>query len=206
MNEGAVGGFRDVSKQELMDELVDEVGQCRRCRLWERAKKAVPGEGSLDASIMFIGEAPGYWEDVKGRPFVGAAGRLLDELLSSIDLNRGDVYISNIIKHRPPNNRDPRRDEVEACSPYLDRQIEIVEPSIILALGRHSARYVLSKLNVKTKGITEVRGRIYVGKLFGFTVRVMPTFHPAAALYNPEYRSALEEDFQRVKKELETLA
>ncbi|MDH5689544.1 MAG: type-4 uracil-DNA glycosylase [Candidatus Bathyarchaeota archaeon] len=195
-----------MSKQELMDELVDEVGQCQRCRLWERAKKAVPGEGSLDASLMFIGEAPGYWEDVKGRPFVGAAGKLLDELLSSIDLNRGDVYIGNIIKHRPPNNRDPRRDEVEACSAYLDRQIEIVEPSIILTLGRHSARYVLSKVNVKMKGITEVRGRIYVGKPFGFPVRIMPTFHPAAALYNPEYRSALEEDFQRMKKELETLA
>jgi len=195
-----------MSKQELMDELVDEVGQCQRCRLWERAKKAVPGEGSIDASLMFIGEAPGYWEDVKGRPFVGAAGKLLDELLSSIDLNRGDVYIGNIIKHRPPNNRDPRRDEVEACSAYLDRQIEIVEPLIILTLGRHSARYVLSKVNVRMKGITEVRGRIYVGKLFGFQVRVMPTFHPAAALYNPEYRSSLEEDFQRMKKELETLA
>jgi len=195
-----------MSKQELMDELVDQVGQCQRCRLWERAKKAVPGEGNLDASLMFIGEAPGYWEDVKGRPFVGAAGKLLDELLSSIDLNRGDVYIGNIIKHRPPNNRDPRRDEVEACSPYLDRQIEIVEPSILLTLGRHSARYVLSKVNVEMKGITEVRGRIYVGKLYGFAVRVMPTFHPAAALYNPEYRSALEEDFQRMKKELETLA
>ena len=195
-----------MSKQELMDELVDEVGQCQRCRLWERAKKAVPGEGNLDASIMFIGEAPGYWEDVKGRPFVGAAGRLLDELLSSIDLNRGDVYIGNIIKHRPPNNRDPRRDEVEACSAYLDRQIEIVEPSIILTLGRHSAKYVLSKVDVKMRGITEVRGRIYMGKLFGFPGRVMPTFHPAAALYNPGYRSALEEDFQRLKKELETLA
>jgi len=194
-----------MSKQELMDELVDEVGQCRRCRLWERAKKAVSGEGSLDASLMFVGEAPGYWEDVKGRPFVGAAGRLLDELLSSIDLNRRDVYISNIIKHRPPNNRDPRKDEVDACSPYLDRQIEIIEPSIILTLGRHSARYVLSKVKVEMKGITEVRGGIYVGKLFGFQVRVMPTFHPAAVLYNPEYRSALEEDFQRVKKELETL-
>ena len=195
-----------MSKQELMDELVDEVGQCQRCRLWERAKKAVAGEGSLDASLMLIGEAPGYWEDVKGRPFVGAAGRLLDELLSSIDLNRRDVYISNIIKHRPPNNRDPRKDEVEACSPYLDRQIRTIRPSILLTLGRHSAKYVLSTVDVEMKGITEVRGRIYVGKLFGFMVRVMPTFHPAAALYNPEYRSALEEDFQRVKKELETLA
>jgi uracil-DNA glycosylase family 4 len=195
-----------MAKLELMDELVDEIGQCQRCRLWEQAKKAVPGDGSLDASIMLIGEAPGYWEDVKGRPFVGAAGKLLDELLSSIDLKREDVYIGNIIKHRPPSNRDPRKDEVEACSPYLDRQIRIIEPSIILTLGRHSARYVLSKVGVKIKGITEVRGRIYVEKLFGFPVKIMPTFHPAAALYNPEYRSALEEDFQRIKRELETLA
>jgi DNA polymerase len=195
-----------MSKRELADELIDEVGQCQRCRLWEHAKKAVPGEGSLDASIMLIGEAPGYWEDVKGRPFVGAAGKLLDELLSSIHLKRQDVYIGNIIKHRPPNNRDPRKDEVEACSPYLDRQIRIIEPSIILTLGRHSARYVLSKVDVKIKGITEIRGRIYVEKLFGFPVRIMPTFHPAAALYNPEYRSALEQDFQRIKRELETVA
>ena len=194
-----------MAKLELMDELVSEVGRCRRCRLWKEAKNDVSGEGSLDAFVMFIGEAPGHWEDVKGRPFVGAAGKLLDELLSSIDLKREDVYIGNIIKHRPPNNRDPRKDEVEACSPYLDRQIRIIEPAIILTLGRHSTRYVLSKVDVKIKGITEVRGRIYVEKLFGFPVRIMPTFHPAAALYNPEYRSALEEDFQRIKTELETL-
>ena len=112
-----------MSKRELMDKLVFETSVCRKCHLWEQSNRPVPGDGSLDASLMFIGEAPGYWEDVKGRPFVGAAGKILDELLSGIDLKRGDVYIGNIIKHRPPMNRPPRKGEVEACAPYLDRQI-----------------------------------------------------------------------------------
>lgn len=191
-----------MSKQELMDELVAEVRVCRRCRLWRHAKNPVPGVGSLDASIMFIGEAPGYWEDVKGRPFVGAAGKLLDELLSSIDITRDDVYIGNVVKHRPPMNRDPRSDEIEACAPYLDRQIQIIKPKIIVTLGRHSTRHILSKVNVEVRGITAVRGRIYNKELLNLQVKIMPTFHPAAALYNPRYRSALEEDFQRIKSEL----
>lgn len=195
-----------MSKQDLMEQLVREVGNCRKCRLWEQAKNPVPGEGSLDASVMFIGEAPGRWEDVEGRPFVGSAGRLLDELLSGIGLKREDVFIGNIVKHRPPNNRDPRRDEVQSCAPYLDRQIQIIKPAIIVTLGRHSTRYILSKVSAEVKGITDVRGRIYNEKLLNLPVRILPTFHPAAALYNPEYGRALEDDFQRLKKELEALA
>ena len=191
-----------MSKKELMDDLNTEVKGCRRCRLWRHAKNAVPGEGRLDAALMFIGEAPGHWEDVKGRPFVGRAGKLLDELLSSIHLERKNVYIANVVKHRPPENRDPRQDEIEACTPYLDRQIQIIKPKIIMTLGRHSTRCILSKINVKVSGITETRGRLYRTTLFGFPIKIIPTFHPAAALYNPNYETVLREDFEMISLEL----
>ncbi len=195
-----------MSKQELMDEVVEEVRVCRKCRLYKNAKNPVPGEGNIDAALMLIGEAPGYQEDVMGRPFVGRAGKLLDALLAGIGLAREEVYISNIVKHRPPENRDPMQDEIEACTPYLERQIRIIQPKFIATLGRHSTRYILSKANVESRGITEVRGRIFKERLFGLHVSVIPTYHPAAALYNPGYRAVLEEDFRRVKAEIEKLA
>ncbi len=193
---------RGMSKQELMDEVVAEIRDCRKCRLFRHAKNPVPGEGSPDAALMLIGEAPGYQEDIKGRPFVGRAGKLLDMLLSGIGLARGDVYISNIVKHRPPENRAPKTDEIEACTPYIDRQIQIIKPEIIVTLGNHSTGYILSKVNIKSEGITGVRGRLYKERLFDLQVRIIPTYHPAAVLYNPAYLSSLEEDFRRVKAEL----
>lgn len=192
-----------MSKQELMDEVVEEVRVCRKCRLWRHAKNPVPGEGSIDAKLMLIGEAPGYQEDVNGRPFVGRAGKLLDALLQGIGLGREEVYISNVVKHRPPENRDPMQDEIEACTPYLESQIRIIQPEVIVTLGRHSTRYILSRVNVESKGISEVRGRIYKETLFGIPVTIIPTYHPAAALYNPRYRAVLEEDFRKVKGEIE---
>ncbi len=193
---------RGMSKEELMDDVVAEIRDCRKCRLWRHAKNPVPGEGNPDAKLMLIGEAPGYQEDIKGRPFVGRAGKLLDTLLSGIGLARDDVYISNIVKHRPPENRAPKADEIEACTPYLDRQIQIIKPEIIVTLGNHSTGYILSKVNAEVGGITEVRGRLYKEKLFEIPLKIIPTFHPAAALYNPAYLSNLEEDFRRVKDEL----
>jgi uracil-DNA glycosylase family 4 len=193
-----------MSNQELIDELAAEVRDCRKCRLWRHAKNPVPGEGNPDASLMLIGEAPGYQEDIKGRPFVGRAGKLLDTLLSGIGLSRGDVYISNIVKHRPPENRAPKTDEIEACTPYLDRQIRIIKPEIIVTLGNHSTGYILSKVNAEVKGITEVRGKIYNGRLFEIPLKIIPTFHPAAALYNPAFLSRLEDDFRMIKTELES--
>lgn len=186
-----------------MEEVVAEVRDCRKCRLWRHAKNPVPGEGDPDAALMLIGEAPGYQEDIRGRPFVGRAGKLLDTLLSGIGLGRGDVYISNVVKHRPPENRDPKEDEIKACAPYLDRQIKIIKPEIIVTLGKHSTRYILSKVNTEVGGITEVRGRLYKEKLFDIPLKIIPSFHPAAALYNPAYLSNLEEDFRRIKTELE---
>ncbi len=189
-------------KREFMDKIINEVRDCRKCRLWEHAKNPVPGEGDLDASLMLIGEAPGRSEDLKGRPFVGRAGELLDRLLFSIDLVREDVYIANIVKHRPPDNRQPKPDEIEACTPYLEKQIQIIKPRVIATMGNHSTRYILSKVNVEVEGITEVRGQVYHQQLFDLPVRIIPTFHPAAALYNPAYLPSLEEDFQKIKKEL----
>lgn len=151
---------------------------------------------------MFIGEAPGKQEDLTGRPFVGRAGRLLDDLLAGIGLSRESVFIANIVKHRPPGNRDPRPEEIRACSPYLEEQIRTVGPKVIVTLGRHSSRYILSFLPVEFDRITEIRGRVYRGVLFGRPVSLIPTLHPAAALYNPGYREALEEDFRVIEREL----
>ena len=194
-----------MSKSDLMSPIEEEVTNCRKCELWRNRKKAVPGEGSLDASVVFIGEAPGYWEDVKGRPFVGAAGKLLDEMLSEAGFSRSEVYITNILKCRPPGNRDPVPGEIETCTPYLDRQLEIIKPRLIVLLGRHSARHILSKLGYKISGITRTRGKIYETELFGWHARIIPTFHPAAALYNVKLRGYLEKDFELLKDEIEKI-
>lgn len=194
-----------MSKQDLMENIMAEVKSCRRCELWRSRRNPVLGEGNLDAVVMFIGEAPGYWEDIKGRPFVGAAGKFLEELLAKIGLSRSDVYITNILKSRPPENRDPQPSEIQACTPYLDRQIKIIESKLIVTLGRHSMTYILSRLGFEARGITKAHGKVYDGELLGLKVRVIPTFHPAAALYDPKYRDALERDFQVIKSELEKL-
>lgn len=193
-----------MSKQDLLNTIYTEVAACRKCGLWKSRKNTVPGDGSINATVMFIGEAPGYWEDVKGRPFVGAAGRLLDEMLLNAGLSRSEVYISNILKCRPPENRDPLPVEVETCTPFLDRQIQIIEPKLIVTLGRHSTFYILSKAGFKeVEGITKLRGKIYEVNILGLRVSVMPTYHPAAALYNAKYRNNLEGDFQLLRLELE---
>lgn len=188
-----------------MRAVVAEVIGCRGCELWKHRRNPVPGEGNVDAAVIFVGEAPGYWEDVKGRPFVGAAGKLLDELLSEIGLSRGDIYIANILKCRPPENRDPSSDEVAACTPFLNRQIQIIGPRLIVTLGRHATSYILSKAGLPVEGITKLHGRTFTTRLLGLQVVVIPTFHPAAALYHVKYKRGLEDDFQIVKFELEKL-
>jgi len=188
-----------------MEEVATEVMACKKCGLWEKRKNPVPGEGDINADVMFIGEAPGYWEDIKGKPFVGSAGEILDEILSKIGLSRNKVYIANILKCRPPENRDPSASEIEACVPYLDQQIRIIKPKIIVTLGRHSTSYILSKCGLEATGITKLHGRKYEVELLGFKILLIPTYHPAAVLYNPEYRSALERDFQLLRRELERL-
>ena len=194
-----------MSKRELMEEVVAGFIACRKCALWKKRKNPVSGEGNLNADVMFVGEAPGYWEDVKGKPFVGSAGEIFDEMLSEIGLSRNKVYIANILKCRPPRNRDPSASEVEACAPYLNQQIRIIKPKIIVTLGRHSTSYILSKCGLEATGITKLHGRKYEVEPLGFKVLLIPMYHPAAVLYNPKYKSALERDFQLLRRELEGL-
>ena len=188
------------SKEELMGRLAEEVRRCTRCELYKGRRNVVVGEGSLDADVMLVGEAPGYWEDVKGRPFVGAAGKLLDELLADIGLSRGEIYIANVLKCRPPKNRDPRPEEVEACTPYLDRQIRIISPRVIVSLGRHSTRYLLGKAGLEFGQMRTAHGQVYQLEILDLKLLLMPTYHPAAALYNPRYRQIIEEDLQVLKE------
>jgi len=175
-----------------MDELEalhQEVRQCTKCPLSQGRTLAVPGEGPRNAQVMFVGEAPGFHEDRQGRPFVGAAGAFLNELLASIGLKREDVYITNIIKCRPPGNRDPYMDEIEACSPYLDRQVALIHPKIIVTLGRYSLAHWLP--NAK---ISQVHGKpMRVGNLV-----IFPMYHPAAALHQPALKRTVEEDFRKL--------
>lgn len=183
------------AREQKMSEFAEKIKACRLCPLCEGRKNAVPGEGSVEAEIVFIGEAPGRNEDIQGKPFVGAAGKLLDALLASIGLSRQAVYITNVVKCRPPKNRDPRRGEIRACWPYLEQQIRLIGPLMLVTLGRHSTREVLRAADAEFTSITKVRGTQREVKLFGQTLRVMPILHPAAALYNPGVKKDLQDDF-----------
>ena len=176
------------------DALERRVNACTRCTLSQKRTNAVPGEGSRSADVVFVGEGPGFHEDQQGRPFVGPAGRLLDELLASVGLDRKDVYITNMIKCRPPNNRDPLPGEIEACKPYLDEQIEMIAPKVIVALGRYSfSKFFPDEPIGKARG----KPRRWNGLI------VYPMYHPAAALRNGSLRAALERDFQSLLPLLE---
>jgi len=172
-----------------LEQLCDQIRRCQRCRLGMRRTLAVPGEGPERADIMFIGEAPGYHEDRQGRPFVGAAGNYLTELLASIGLSRADVYITNVVKCRPPDNRDPQPDEIEACQSFLDRQIALIQPKVVVTLGRFSMRLAFVGVTISRIHGTPKR----VGDVVYF-----PMFHPAAALHQPRYRSLIEQDVKKL--------
>jgi uracil-DNA glycosylase len=167
-----------------------ELGDCERCKLHRTRRTIVFGEGNEEASLMLIGEAPGYDEDVQGRPFVGKAGQLLTKILQSINLPREEVYITNIVKCRPPQNRNPQPDEIQSCNPFLVKQITVVEPKIICALGSFSAQTLL-KTDTK---ITALRGKLF--DLEG--IKVIPTYHPAFLLRNPERKREVWEDMKKI--------
>jgi uracil-DNA glycosylase family 4 len=176
--------------------LYEQVQVCEKCILAQGRTHAVPGEGPPDADIMFIGEGPGFHEDRQGRPFVGAAGNLLEELLASIDLTREEVYIANVVKCRPPGNRDPNPEEIAACRPYLDRQIDIVRPRLIVTLGRFSMQRYFPGAS-----ISRIHGQPKrVGNMIYY-----PMFHPAAALHQPRWRSMVEEDILKIPELLAKL-
>ena len=178
-----------MSERSELEALNQQIAACEKCILHKSRVKAVPGVGPQKADIMFIGEAPGFHENQRGLPFVGAAGKFLDDLLEKIDLRREDVFITNVVKCRPPGNRDPQSSEIEACRPYLDRQITLTQPKMIITLGRFSmARYFpnakISQIHGKPR---KIEGVIYY-----------PMYHPAAALHQPSLRRTVEEDVLKI--------
>ena len=178
-------------KEELLAQIDRAVKTCHGCRLWRTATHAVPGEGSFKAPIMFVGEGPGYHEDKLGRPFVGRAGTLLDRLLLRNEISREEVFITNVVKHRPPDNRAPMKDEARACLPFLIQQIKVINPKIIVTLGRSALEVFL-----KDKPIGEMHGQ---GFKLGNRV-IFPLYHPAAALRSPAVLQILERDFRNLPK------
>jgi uracil-DNA glycosylase family 4 len=188
-----------VGKKQALEKIAEEVKNCKKCPLWKKATNPVPGEGNPKARIMLIGEAPGYWEDQKGRPFVGPAGKLLDQLIESIGLKRTGVFITNMLKHRPPGNRDPQPEEIAACKAWLDEQIAIIRPKIIVTLGRFS----MYKFIPNGK-ISQIHGQSHVVNWQGRGIIVFPMFHPAAALRNANILEETRRDFKKVPHFLTT--
>jgi uracil-DNA glycosylase len=189
-----------LKSEDILAEIATQTATCTRCKLQYSRSKAVPGAGNPHAEILFIGEGPGFHENQQGLPFVGAAGKFLDELLGEADLKREDVFITNVVKCRPPGNREPIIEELEACKPYLDRQIVAINPAVIVTLGRISMGYFIN--NGK---ISSIHGRSFWsgGRL------VVPMYHPAAALHQPSLRDVVKEDFSKlpayVQKAKETI-
>jgi len=181
-------------RRERLVELYREVSDCRKCPLHETRTKTVFGSGNADAELMFVGEAPGAEEDRQGLPFVGRAGQLLNELLVEIGLSREQVFIANVLKSRPPGNRDPQPLEIEACEPWLWEQVRLIEPRVVCTLGNFATKL----LTGSPTGITKVRGEPQVHELGGRTVYLLPLFHPAAALRTPAVKQQLREDFATI--------
>lgn len=183
-----------MTREEVLKKIAKETAACTKCELHYSRKNAVPGVGPADADILFIGEGPGFHENEQGLPFVGAAGKFLDELLQSVGLDRKRVFITNVVKCRPPGNRDPQPDELSACDGYLERQIQTINPKVIVTLGRYSMQKFLpnAKISMSHGQAVRVKGRL-----------VVPFYHPAAALHQPSLRATVEADFARLPEWIE---
>ena len=183
-----------------IEEVKDKVLKCTKCELHKTKTKYVFGDGNKTANIMFIGEAPGANEDKQGIPFVGRAGKLFDELLKSIELNRESIYICNILKCRPPNNRNPLTGEVEACTPYLKAQIDLIKPKVICPMGNYASKFILEQFKVmgkeKVPGIGKIHGQVFkITDLYG-TTEIIPLYHPAVGMYNEDMKGILLNDIK----------
>jgi uracil-DNA glycosylase len=188
-----------VERAAALRSYAEETASCTRCALAQGRTQVVFGSGSPSADLMFVGEAPGFHEDQQGVPFVGQAGKLLDKLLAGIELTRADVFVANVLKCRPPGNRDPLPEEIASCEPHLFRQIELIEPKLVATLGNFATKL----LSGKPAGITKVHGYQQEVTLGTRTVLLYPLYHPAAALYTPSMLKVLEEDFARIPALLE---
>jgi uracil-DNA glycosylase family 4 len=198
----AVVAVEAVAAVTELDAYAAQTATCTRCRLAEGRTQVVFGSGDPDADLMFVGEAPGFHEDKQGFPFVGQAGKLLDQLLGGIGLSRDMVFVANVLKCRPPGNRDPMPDEIEACERHLFRQVELIEPKVVATLGNFSTKL----LSGKQLGITRVHGQVQQVTLGGRSVLLYPLYHPAAALYTPSMLEVLKEDFARIPELLGRVA
>ncbi len=180
----------------------DEVIACQKCSLYQTRQNPVVGTGNHHAKIMFVGEAPGAQEDKTAHPFCGASGKFLDELLNHAGVRREDVYIANLLKCRPPGNRDPEFQEIETCTGYLQRQITAINPSALCSLGRHSMSYLMQKLGLgdKLKSISQIHGQVFVAREWLPGIKFIPFYHPAVAVYNSGMKEALKKDFEVLKK------
>ena len=196
-------------REKAMEKIRQETLGCKKCPLYKTRTNPVIGEGSLNAKIMLVGEAPGFNEDREGHPFCGAAGKVLDELLESADIKREDVYIGNLVKCRPVTpsleNRAPNLEEIKACSPYLIRQIEIIKPELICTLGNYSTAFILEKYGLKNRieGISKIHGKVFEVKSLFTSLKIIPLYHPAVVVYNPNMKEILKKDFEALKVLLE---
>ena len=184
----------------------DEVINCKKCSLYKERINGgfypVIGEGNHQAKIMFIGEAPGLQEAKTGRPFCGRSGKILDELLNSVNIKRENIYISNILKDRPPKNRDPQKEEIKVCVHYLERQIELIKPEVVCSLGRYAMEFLMEKFSLKDfiEPIGKIHGKVFKTKTLFQNIKIIPFYHPAVAAYNPSMKEILKKDFQVLKK------
>jgi uracil-DNA glycosylase family 4 len=191
------------SKTKKLKSIKEKVLKCKKCSLCKTRKFPVIGQGNHRAKIMFVGEAPGMSEDLSGVPFCGQAGKILDGLLNSAGIKREEVYIANILKCRPPANRNPKQEEIEACTPYLEKQIEIIKPKIICTLGNFSTSFIFKKysLEEKIQGISRIHGKIFSAD----GIKIIPLYHPAVAVYNIKMEGVLKKDFKVLKKDFKVL-
>lgn len=188
-----------ISKEEQIENLTLEINNCKKCRLWETRNKPLVGDGCIDSEILIVGESPGYYEDKIGKAFVGEAGKVLDQLLESINLKRNKIYITNILKCHPPKNHNPNKEEISSCIGYLDRQISIIQPKTIVTLGKFASREIFSKFNLEFSRISELHGKsLEVKTLFG-EIKVISMYHPAVACYRNEMLDILKADFEKLK-------
>jgi len=186
---------KERSPQALLEELYHSIQNCQKCSLYKLRKNMVFGAGSPEVELMLIGEAPGRDEDLQGKPFVGAAGKLLTEGLRRAGLSREEIYIANVLKCRPPGNRNPQPEEIKACFPYLERQIEIIKPKLICTMGNFASQLLLNTI----QGITHIRGKL---QWYKENISIIPIFHPAACIYKPAWERTFLEDLKMVRDEL----
>ncbi len=193
------------TKEKQLQQLTITISQCSKCGLSISRNNVVVGSGKITSQLLFIGEAPGAQEDKHGIPFVGRAGKLFDTLLTSIDLNRTDVYVANILKCRPPKNRNPKKNEIQQCTLYLEQQLKIIQPLIISPMGNFATKYCCKKFTIELQNISSLHGQkfpIFINSKPGYLI---PLYHPAAAVYNPNLVDIMKKDFTQIKKTINQL-